>query len=173
MSAVHQQLGKVEQDSQKDAGHHQHPNDPHTCNDHGSETSQSDMSLELLRIAAAAAEEAIEKVLGASSPSSPSSPSKVGRDIVDVDVDSDGGSHPDLSAKCKRPMPSQTKPDAPVPAPARKVSECEPEDSVCAKFTANSSSQETMSVSSSDNVVGDTENHHALGVMTASFSRDK
>ena len=164
MSAVHQQLEKVVQDSQKDAGHHQHPNDPHTCNDHGSETSQSDMSLELLRIAAAAAEEAIEKVLGASSPS------KVGRDIVDVDSD-DGGSHLDLSAKCNHPMPSQTKPDAPAPAPARKVSECEPEDSVSEKFTSNSSSQETMSVSSSDNIVGDIENR-ALGNMTASVSRD-
>ena len=76
MSAVHQQLEKVEQDSsQKDAGHHHHhPNDPHTCNDRDYNTSQSDTSLELLRIAAAAAEEAIEKVLGTPSPS------KVGRD---------------------------------------------------------------------------------------------
>ena len=87
------------------------------------------------------------------------------------DVDSDGGSHPDF-AKYKHPMPSQTKPDAPARTSARKVSECEPEDSVCAKLTANSSSQETMSASSSDNI-GDIENHCALGIIITSFSRDK
>ena len=150
MSAINQ-LEKVDEMSQKDEPH---PNDSYI--DHRCNPRQPDMSIELLRIAAAAAEEAIEKVLA-----SPPSKVHIGNDIYDV-----GSDEPS-------PTTRSSESDMLDAAPARKVSECEPDDSDREESTENSNSQETIS-STSDNpyIIGDIENR-ALRIMTTSFSRDK